>query len=350
MRALYIVLIALILIACGDKSDEGAKAAGQPQAVDSIESTQSAQEQVIRAFGMNPPLSVLLEILNPQGMVGLNYKPYEEDIAFMPPNISTLPVWGHMGNRSVSFESLVALKPDVVFFSEGSSEDMLEPYQKVGIKTFIVPGYHFEDIPLAIKAYKEAFAADKRVSEKADMLLAFVEEQGKRLESLQNAITERPKVYFAQGFDGLKSQCASVGQKDLAYYIGGENALDCSMLDNPSMQSSINFEILASINPEVIFVRELPFYRELMSNAPLQWKNLSAFKNHRIYYAPSTPSNWLMRPPSVMQSLGFLWAFEKVQPTLISQKEVKERAQYFFHTFLRDLSDEEYERIQGLRE
>ncbi len=36
MRALYIVLIALILIACGDKSDDGAKAAGQTQAVDSI--------------------------------------------------------------------------------------------------------------------------------------------------------------------------------------------------------------------------------------------------------------------------------------------------------------------------
>ena len=106
MRALYIVLIALILIACGDKSDEGAKAAGQPQAVDSIESTQSAQEQVIRAFGMNPPLSVLLEILNPQGMVGLNYKPYEEDIAFSRPISLLCPFWDIWGIEAYRLKAL----------------------------------------------------------------------------------------------------------------------------------------------------------------------------------------------------------------------------------------------------
>ncbi len=342
MKNILLGFVAFLLIACSDNASDKQT---------NIPHKEPQQTRVIKAFGMNPPLTVLLEILNPEGMVGLNYKPYPEDIVFMPPNIADLPVLGHMGDRSALFEAIAQLKPDVVFFSDTTPLEVLEPYEKVGIKVVRVEGYGFESLGSAIESYKDALGGgDSAVGRKADALIAFVQKSIDTLQTLSEAITSRPKIYFAQGFDGLKSQCSDGNnQQELAYRIGGVNALPCSILTNPSHQVSINFEILASINPEVIFVRELPFYKELMSNPPQEWQSLKAFEDKRIYYAPSTPSNWLMRPPSVMQSIGFLWAFSKVQPTLLDDESVKQEAQNFFHTFLRDLSDD-YERIQGLKD
>lgn len=358
MKKLLLCLIALVFIACSDNGQKEKIESNVQTRVNVVRETNATKDvetndskSVVRAFGMHPPLTVLLEILNPEGLIGLNYKPYPEDRDYMPPNIADLPVLGHMGNRSALFEKIVSLKPDVVFFGDSTPQDVLEPYQKVGIKTVRISGYQFEDFPAAIEAYKESLGrADSDVGKKADMLLAFVQKSSTKLESLSESITYRPTIYFAQGFDGLKSQCRNDNDtQELAYRIGGINALPCSVLNNPSQQVSINFEILASINPDVIFVRELPLFQELMQNPPKEWQPLKAFENHRIYYAPSTPSNWLMRPSSVMQAIGFLWAFAKVQPELLSEEEVKEEVQSFFRTFLRDLSDDDYERIQGLK-
>ena len=359
MKKLLLCLVVLAFVACSENAQKekaqshAASEANITSATHAAHGTSEAEsaKSVVRAFGMHPPLTVLLEILNPEGMIGLNYKPYPEDKDFMPPNIDSLPVLGHMGDRSALFEAIVSLKPDVVFFGDSTPEDVLEPYQKVGIQTVRISGYSFDDLPKAIEVYKESLGgADSDVGKKADRLLAFVQKSSAKLQSLSDSITHRPTIYFAQGFDGLKSQCRNDDDtQELAYQIGGINALSCSILNNPTQQVSINFEILASINPDVIFVRELPLFQELMQNPSQEWQTLKAFENHRIYYAPSTPSNWLMRPPSVMQALGFLWAFAKVQPELLSDEEVKVEAQHFFHTFLRDLSDEDYTRIQGLR-
>lgn len=345
-------ILMAVLMTCGISFIACSDNAPKQETNISSEEDKQTESAVVRAFGMNPPLTVLLEILNPEGMIGLNYQPYPEDRDFMPPNIDSLPVLGHMGDRSAQFEAITSLKPDVVFFTDSTPLEVLEPYEKVGIKAVRVEGYGFESLGKAIESYKDALGgADSAVGKKADRLLAFVQKSSAQLQSLGDLITHRPTIYFAQGFDGLKSQCRNDDDtQELAYQIGGINALPCSMLNTPSQQVSINFEILASINPDVIFVRELPFYKELMTNPPPEWQSLQALKNHRIYYAPSTPSNWLMRPPSVMQSIGFLWAFAKVQPELLSDEEVKVEAQHFFHAFLRDLSDEDYERIQGLRD
>lgn len=369
LAILLFAFMALVFVACSDKADENTQSSQHIESTDSAQSADSIktdsiesstestsvdsiaqQPRPIKAFGTNPPLTVLLEILNPNGLVALNYKPYEEDLPFMPERVRDLPVLGHMGDRSVSIESILTLEPDIVIFSNGTPDEILEPYIKAGVKALRVDAFDFEKLPEAIDALKTAFSADKEVVEKADKLLEFVAKSQQKLESLQDSITHRPKIYFAQGFDGLKSQCAKDGEKDLAYRIGGVNALSCSKLDKSVGQSQINYEILLDINPEVIFVREIPFYKELLQNPPAQWQNLQALQDKRVYYAPSTPSNWLMRPPSVMQSLGFLWAFAKVQPELLSEDDVKQEAQSFFATFLRELSDADYKRIQGLSE
>lgn len=293
----------------------------------------------ITAFAMMPPLTALLEILYPQGMIGLNYQPYPEDKEFMPENVAKLPVIGMQKGNEPIFEKLISLKPTVIFFNKGTDKKILDSYQKFGIKTIEVSAFDETKLNDTIKIYGEALGVENRANE----LLNFINATNAKIADLSMKIKHRPKIYFAQGVDGLSTQCGKPNDKsDLAYRIGGINAIDCG-----KDFAGVNFEILMRENPEVIFVREIALYRQLLTNPPKQWHNISAIKKKRIYYTPSTPSNWLMKPPSVMQTIGVPYAFAKVHSNILSEDEAKAIAQEFFEKFLRKLSDKDYKRISG---
>ena len=92
-------------------------------------SQNSAQKPIIKVFATVPPLTALLEILYPQGMIGLNYKPYPEDIEFLPENVANLPVLG-VRDR-INYEAIVALKPDIIIFDKPVDKALSEPYERV---------------------------------------------------------------------------------------------------------------------------------------------------------------------------------------------------------------------------
>lgn len=305
----------------------------------SISDKKDKADSTIKAFAMMPPLTVLLEILYPQGMIGLNYQPYPEDKEFMPENIANLPVIGMQKGNEPIFEKLVALKPDIIFFNENTDKKILDSYRKFGIKTIEVNAFDEAKLSDTIKIYGKALGVESRANE----LLDFIDTTNAKLAILSTKITHRPKIYFAQGVDGLATQCGKSDDKgDLAYKIGGINAIECD-----KDFANVNFEMLSKVNPEIIFVREIALYKQLRNAPPKQWQGISAIKNKRIYYAPSTPSNWLMKPPSVMQSVGIPFAFAKVHSDILSQEEARAIAQAFFAKFLRNLSDEDYKRISG---
>lgn len=296
-------------------------------------------DSTIKAFAMMPPLTVLLEILYPQGMIGLNYQPYPEDKEFMPENIANLPIIGMQKGNEPIFEKLVALKPEIIFFNENTDKKILDAYRKFGIKAVEVNAFDEAKLSDTIRIYGKALSVESRANE----LLDFINTTNAKLAILSTKITHRPKIYFAQGVDGLSTQCGKSDDKsDLAYKIGGTNAIECDR-----DFANINFEILSKANPEIIFVREIALYKQLRNAPPKQWQSIKAIKSKRIYYAPSTPSNWLMKPPSVMQSIGIPFAFAKVHSDILSEKEARAIAKAFFARFLRELSDEDYRRISG---
>lgn len=320
------------------------------------------QECELKVFGAVPPLSVLLEILYPQGMIGLNYKPYEEDIAFMPETVADLPVLGHSGKSSLNFEEIAKYKPDVIFFSNDTLEEVILPYEQIGIESVRVKAFDYEDYASSIQAITQILskneACESLIKPRGEKLVEFIKQSDEILQTLdaklkskeeQEDTSLRPSVYFALGFDGLKTQCGDDG--DLAYRIGGKNAVSCKLFSDSPLQFAqmgVDFELLAKVNPEVIFVREIAFFKELVENPSPKWQTIDAIKNKRVYYAPSTPSNWLINPPSILRSVGLVWAYSRIHPNLVSDEEVKELAQKFYTLFLRDLGDEDYQALQGL--
>ena len=304
-------------------------------------SQNSAQKPIIKVFATVPPLTALLEILYPQGMIGLNYKPYPEDIEFLPENVANLPVLG-VRDR-INYEAIVDLKPDIIIFDKSADKALSEPYERVGIKV-LEGDFDFALLENNIRLYGENLG----VKERADRLLRFHHKTQSLLDELRKKVQKKPKIYFALGVEGLQSDCVKEGEKDdLATLIGGENVVKCEQITTSKNILPLNYEQIIALNPEAIFVREIALYKELMSAPNEQWQRVQAIKDKKIYYAPSSPSNWLTRPPTVMRIVGYPWAFSKLHPELLSGDEMRAIAKEFFAEFLRPISDEDYERLEG---
>lgn len=304
-------------------------------------SQNSAQKPIIKVFATVPPLTALLEILYPQGMIGLNYKPYPEDIEFLPQNVANLPVLGT--RQRINYEAIVALKPDIIIFEKPVDKAFVKPYESVGIKVF-EGDFDFALLENNIRLYGEILG----VKERADKLLRFHNKTQSLLDDLRKKVQKKPKIYFALGVDGLQSECVKFGEiNDLASLIGAENVVKCEQIATSRNILPLNYEQIIALNPEAIFVREIALYKELTSAPNEQWQRVQAIKDKKIYYAPSSPSNWLTRPPTVMRIVGYPWAFSKLHPELLSGDETRAIAKEFFAEFLRPISDEDYESLEG---
>lgn len=328
MRNILFIILSFLLVGCFNQKEQE----------NNITSENSQQ----RVFATMPALTALLELLYPQGMIGLNYQPYPEDKEFMPQEVANLPVLGL--KERLNYEALVALKPDIIIFPKPLDKAMTKPYEELGIK-IVEASVEFKDIEESIRLYSQHLG----VKERADKLLAFHHKTKNLLDELRTKISKKPRIYFAFGVEGLQSICASKAHQgdDLALHIGGENVIKCEEFDYYQRLVPMNFEQIIAFNPEVVFVREIALYEELMNNPNTTWQRIDAIKNKRVYYAPSTPSNWLHRPPSVMRIIGYPWAFSQIHPELLSQDELKSIVKEFFAEFLRPISDEEYERLEG---
>lgn len=75
----------------------------------------------------------MIYLLNPQSLIGFNYKPYKEDLEFMDKSIHNLPViGGFMNGTQTSLETLIKLKPQVVFTSgNGAIRDFEKKYSNL---------------------------------------------------------------------------------------------------------------------------------------------------------------------------------------------------------------------------
>ncbi|RAX54834.1 hypothetical protein CCY99_01355 [Helicobacter sp. 16-1353] len=302
----------------------------------------------IKAYATNPPLSFMLYIISPESMIGLPYKPYKEDLTFLLPSVSKLPVIGMVGGgKEINLEMLLSKKPSIVFVSHSmkdSATDFEEKLKKFNIKVVYLKSQNIIESLDSMVIMGEYLGKKERALALKNYALDLL----KDLESKK--VTNYPSVYFAQGISGLESECGDGSINDVAKNIGGTNIIQCDDLADSVKNGriSINIERIIERNPSFIFVREIAFYNELKANPPIKWRNISAIKNNKVYYAPSSPSNWLSRPPSLMRIIGFPWAFNIIHPEIDLGFDLNAKIKEFYALFLHyeNLSDEDIERLE----
>jgi len=72
------------------------------------------------------------------------------------------------------------------------------------------------------------------------------------------------------------------------------------------------------------------FVKKIKQNP--HFKNLRAVKNNKVYLVPSTPFNYITRPPSFMRLMGIRWLIHTFYPEIldISLEDEQKRFEKIF--------------------
>lgn len=299
--------------------------------VDDYNNSVEVPEHITKIFAASPPISMSVLAFNPDLLAGLNTPFNEEQKKYVGSAYSKPVVGGFMGEgKTPNFEMLANVKPDVILLwgKMINSQKVLEKLKALGIPTLLVKNDSIYDIMGQFKLLGELTRDNARSNE----LIAYTKESLSLIESLQSELSKQKAIryYFAQGVDGLSSECDGSFHLEPFNYAGAKNALNCKMSSNYGMEK-ISAESIALSSPDVIIAMEKMFYNNIKENP--HFKNLLATKASRVYLVPSQPFNYISRPPSFMRLLGIRWLINSFYPSMLKRSfedEKKEFEKLFF--------------------
>ncbi|WP_373073047.1 ABC transporter substrate-binding protein [Sulfurimonas sp.] len=283
-------------------------------------------EKVTKIYASSPPLSMSLLAFDPELIAALNM-PWKEN---QKPYVGTAydkPVAGGFfgqGQRP-NFEVLAKSKPDVIIMwgRMSGADKILKKLEKLGIPVLMIRNDSIKDLVSQFNLYGELTGNTKRAKELVD----YTQETLSLIDSLQEKLAKQKPVryYFAQGVDGLFSECKGSFHLEPFSYSWAENALDCDMSSNYGMEK-ISIESIVMADPDVIVAMEPFFVKKINQNK--HFKYLRSVRKGKVYLVPSTPFNYITRPPSFMRLMGIRWLIHNFYPEILDVSFVSEQKRF----------------------
>ncbi|OPY72662.1 MAG: High-affinity heme uptake system protein IsdE precursor [Syntrophorhabdus sp. PtaU1.Bin058] len=298
-----------------------------------------------RVFSTSPPITYMLYAIDPSMLVGLNFPVREWEKRYLRKEMQALPVLGGWFGQGATpnLEMVLKVNPEIVIVSKHDSA----MNDKVDNAMRMMPMPVVNVILDSIFDYSEAFRYLGRVlgrGARAEELAVYTRRTLSEATSLAGSVPvqKRVSVYYAEGVDGLSTECDSSQHAELIPLVGGHNVHHCKSGDLFGMDK-ISLEQIMLYNPEVILVMEGVFYGKVFSDP--RWQRIKAVRNKRVYLIPNQPFNWFDRPPSFMRLLGVKWLANLLYPERYRIDIVKE-VRAFFKLFLGvELTAEEAKRM-----
>jgi hypothetical protein len=302
-----------------------------------------------KIYASSPTLLYMLYALDPAKISGLNFEWNDYEKPYIKKEILDQPVvGGFFGQGKIpNTEMLLRLNPGLILVNANSKnvKKMSEIFGSIKKPMLYLSGTKLED-------YIDGFAVLGEITgkqERAKELIDYAKESLNLTEQVEKYLKEnnikRKSVYYAQGSDGLATECAGSWHASLVERAGLENVHKCA--EDPNANSfgrvKISFEQLAKYDPQIILVYEKKLFDEIYSDP--KWQILSAIKNKNAYYIPREPFSWFDRPPSFMRFLGLKWLINLAYPQAF-KFDMNKETRNFYKLFLDiDLSDEQISKI-----
>ena len=302
-------------------------------------------DTITKVFGSAPPITYLIYAIDPDLLAGLNLPLAKIDQTYLNPVVHQLPVLGgwHGQGRSPNIEMLLNVKPDITLLWANGFFDLekhIEALNKVNMPTVSIKidrlSDHLETLPFLGELLQR--------QERTRQLAAYIHDS---LTSVQNALANLPEnerltVYYAQGVEGLNTDCDQSFHAEVINLAGGRNVYQCAQTDLFGMVAT-SMEQVMTWNPQVIVAQEKAFYEKVYTDP--RWQSIAAVKNHRVYLIPRIPFNWFDRPPSFMRAIGVKWFAHLLYPKIYSIN-IHQETQQFYKLFLNiDLSEQAVQAI-----
>ncbi len=303
-------------------------------------------DRIKKVYATSPPATYMIYALDPSLLGGLNTPLKETERRYLATEIHSLPVLGgYFGQGQVAnTEMILKAKPDVVIMW-ASHESALNQKMEADMRTL--------GIPLVlmridrVEGYNRGLRFLGRLlnrEERAEKLARYGEEALAKAESFLQRIpeTRRPSVYYAQGIDGLYTECHTSSHAELINQTGAGNVHRCQFRTGYGMER-VSMEQVIFYDPDVIVVQEREALQRI--NTDKRWRHVKAVKHGRVFIIPKKPFNWFDRPPSFMRYLGIQWLMQCLYPGDY-QFDLVEETRNFHRLFLRlELSDEQIREI-----
>lgn len=293
----------------------------------------SVPDRPQKVYATSPPLTYMLYAIDPSMLAGLNspLRAYEKQ--YLRERTQALPVLGGwFGQGEVpNLEMILKADPEIVITSKYNSamdDKVTETMKTMSMPVIDVKADTLSEHPDAFLYLGRVLGREARGKQLASYTRKTLSEMAALAASIP--AQKRTAVYYAEGPDGLSTECDSSRHSELINLAGGRNVHRCRTGDNYGM-TKIHFEQLILYNPEVIFVMEDSFYSRVFSD--LLWQQIRAVRNKRVYLIPKEPFNWFDRPPSFMRVLGAKWVARALYPDRYKVNMVKE-TQDFYKLFL----------------
>ncbi|MBP1681276.1 MAG: putative iron-binding protein [Proteobacteria bacterium] len=306
-------------------------------------------DTITKVFGTSPPSTYMIYTIDASLIVGLNFnhaRGNNESSNMLDARFMALPIVGGLqgGGNSMNRETLLSLHPDVVFLWNNDASSQLAQYlfESSKIPSINVELESVESLPKAYLFFGDVLNRMPR----AKILSAYASEA---LEKTKNVVksnaTKRPVVYYAEGADGLATECDQSFHYEAIKFSGGINPHLCSTKSGLGLEK-VSLEQVILYNPDIIIAQEREFVEKVKNDA--RWRSIKAIKEGKVFLVPKVPFNWIDRPPSFMRLLGIQWLTHVLYDTP-NAEQFKTEMKAFYKLFLNiDLEDAQLQKILGM--
>lgn len=310
-----------------------------------------------RVFCTNPIGTADIYCLNPDLLVGWNFKPSGMSQYYIQSDYLELPslgVWMGAGNTP-NPEEIASQDPDVLlcfWTADETGTDMAEEIRSETSMPVLLIDYDLRNTPEMFRYLGNLFGC----SERAEKLALYCEE---KISWIQNVVkkvpqSKRKSIYLAQSSGGLSTDpVGSMHVDDALALIGTNNVANLPGTVGAGMgMPTVSIEQIIQWNPDAIFVSEYTMtdyklsdiYSEIKTDR--RWQQVECVKKGNIYSIPQAPFSWFGRPPSVVRLLGCLMLLKILYPSYVKSLDIRQEAKDFYSLFLNySLSDKQLDEL-----
>ncbi|SQI40900.1 corrinoid ABC transporter substrate-binding protein [Leminorella richardii] len=290
-------------------------------------------------------LNLLVQLDAKQNVVGILSswkKQLGANYVRLAPELETLPMPGDL--TQVNIESLLALKPQVVFVANYAPADMISQIEKAGIPVIAIslredkkgeegkvnPSMDDEE-----QAYNSGLKQGIRLigevvnrKEQAEALIDYTFKQRDIVTQRLSAIPadKRIRVYMAN--PDLSTYGSGKYTGLMMAHAGAQNVAAATIKGF----KQVSMEQVLQWDPSVIFVQDrYPKVVEQIVSDP-SWKVVDAVKHGRVYLMPEYAKAWGYPMPEAM-AIGELWMAKKLYPDLFSDIDMQKAADDYYQRF-----------------
>ena len=245
---------------------------------------------------------------------------------------------------SVNIESLIALKPDVVFIANYAPKDMVAAIEKTGIPVVAISLRRDavgEKAKVNPTMADEDYSYNEGLKDGIRLIADVVGKQARGEELIHAAFANRE--FVAKRLAGVKPEQrvrAYMANPSLGTYgsgkytglmMGHAGALNVAAATIKGFKQ-VSMEQIVGWNPAVIFVQDrYPKVVDEVTTDPA-WAGIAAVKDKRVYLMPEYAKAWGYPEPEAL-ALGEMWMAKKLYPQLFADVDMVKKADEYYQKF-----------------